>query len=142
MSSKHLPALSLAEARAYSPLALAFVGDGVYEAFIRTKILLKANMSANKLHKEAVCFVRAEAQSAAVKALLPQLSEEEEAVFKRGRNAHSATVPKHADVTDYRYATGFETLLGYLYLTAQLDRLTHLMEEAYRIIYAIRFPGL
>ncbi|MBE7022647.1 MAG: Mini-ribonuclease 3 [Ruminococcaceae bacterium] len=139
MSSNFSPALSAAQARAYSPLALAFIGDGVYETFIRTKILLKGNMSANKLHKEAVCYVRAKAQSEAIRLLLPYLTDEEEAVFKRGRNAHSATVPKHADVTDYRYATGFESLLGYLYLTAQSDRLTHLMEEAYKAIDAMRF---
>ena len=118
--------LAPAEVRSYSPLALAFVGDGVYETFIRTKVLMRANTSANKLHKEAVGFVRAEAQSLAVKVLLPQLSEEEEAVFKRGRNAHSATVPKHANVTDYRYATGFEALLGYLYLTGQNERILEL----------------
>lgn len=131
MNNKPVSSLTEAEARAYSPLALAFVGDGVYETFIRTKLLLKANTSANKLHKEAVSFVRAEAQSLAAKALLPSLTEEEEAVLKRGRNAHSATAPKHANITDYRYATGFEALLGYLYLTAQEDRLQVIMQKAY-----------
>ncbi len=123
-------------ARGYSPLALAFIGDAVYESFIRTKILLKANMSANKLHKEAVKFVKASAQCKAASALLPTLSEEETEIFKRGRNAHSASVPKNADVTEYRFATGFEALMGYLYLTGNSARLTYLMEEAYGIIAA------
>jgi len=119
------------QARGYSPLALAFIGDAVYEEFIRTKILLRANMSANKLHKEAVKYVKASAQSDAMKVLLPLLTEEEEDVFKRGRNAHSATVPKNADVIEYRTATGFESLIGYLYLTAQQERLDDLMQTAF-----------
>lgn len=126
--------LSPQEARGYSPLALAFIGDAVYETFIRTKILLKANTSANKLHKAAVYFVRAHGQSEAMKALTPLLTQEEEEIFKRGRNAHSASVPKNADVTEYRAATGFEALLGYLYLTGQADRLDFLMQEAYNVI--------
>ncbi len=138
MNNNLYPHLAPAEVRSYSPLALAFVGDGVYETFIRTKVLMRANTSANKLHKEAVGFVRAEAQSLAVKVLLSQLSEEEEAVFKRGRNAHSATVPKHANVTDYRYATGFEALLGYLYLTGAEERLYALMEQAYQAVLESR----
>ncbi len=134
MNNNAMPALSMAEVRAYSPLALAFIGDAVYEAFIRTKILLKANMSANKLHKTAVHYVKASAQSQAMTALLPKLSEEEEGIYKRGRNAHSATVPKNADVTTYRIATGFEALLGYLYLIGDRDKLNTFMEDAYQII--------
>ncbi len=126
--------LSPQKARGYSPLALAFIGDAVYETFIRTKILLKANTSANKLHKDAVYFVRAHGQSEAMKALSPLLTQEEEEIFKRGRNAHSASVPKNADVTEYRAATGFEALLGFLYLTGQADRLDFLMQEAYNVI--------
>ena len=126
--------LSPQEARGYSPLALAFVGDAVYEEFIRTKILVQANTSANKLHKKAVSFVRAHAQSEASKNLASLLTAEEEEIFKRGRNAHSASVPKNADVTEYRAATGFEALLGYLYLTGQADRLDFLMLEAYNVI--------
>ncbi|MBE7035182.1 MAG: Mini-ribonuclease 3 [Ruminococcaceae bacterium] len=118
----------------YSPLALAFVGDAVYEQFIRTKILLMANTSANKLHHRAVHFVKASAQSLAAKTLLPILTETEEAIFKRGRNAHSASVPKNADVTEYRMATGFEALLGYLYLTGQEERLGELMELSFSAI--------
>ncbi|MBR6729155.1 MAG: Mini-ribonuclease 3 [Clostridia bacterium] len=134
MINNKAPELSINAARGYSPLALAFIGDAVYEAFIRTKILLKANTSANKLHKACTAFVKASAQSLAMKLLAEKLTEEEAAVYKRGRNAHSATVPKHADLMDYRIATGFEALIGYLYLTAQSERLNALMEEAYAII--------
>ncbi len=128
--------LTKEQARAYSPLALAFIGDAVYETFIREKILLMANASANKLHRRAVSYVRAHAQSEASKALVPLLSEEEQDIFKRGRNAHSATVPKNANVTEYRAATGFEALLGYLHLTGQAPRLTALMEKAFEVITA------
>ncbi len=129
-------------ARGYSPLALAFVGDSIYEAFIRTKLLLAANQSAAKLHRTAVSFVRAGAQALAMQALLPLLTEEEADIYKRGRNAHSHTVPKNADVTEYRAATGFEALVGYLYLSGQTDRLTHVMEQAYDVIHAARTAGL
>ncbi len=122
------------QADTYSPLALAFVGDAVYEEFIRTKVLLLANTSANKLHKKAVAFVKASAQSKAMQALLPHLSSEEEAVFKRGRNANSGSVPKNADVTEYRAATGFEALMGYLFLIGEKDRLFELMEMSYSVL--------
>lgn len=129
-------------ARGYSPLALAFVGDSIYEAFIRTKLLLAANQSAAKLHRTAVSFVRAGAQALAMQALLPLLTVEEADIYKRGRNAHSHTVPKNADVTEYRAATGFEALVGYLYLSGQTDRLNHVMEQAYDVIHAARTAGL
>lgn len=129
-------------ARGYSPLALAFVGDSIYEAFIRTKLLLAANQSAAKLHRTAVSFVRAGAQALAMQALLPLLTEEEADIYKRGRNAHSHTVPKNADVTEYHAATGFEALVGYLYLSGQTDRLNHVMEQAYDVIHAARTAGL
>ena len=129
-------------ARGYSPLALAFVGDSIYEAFIRTKLLLAANQSAAKLHRTAVSFVRAGAQALAMQALLPLLTVEEADIYKRGRNTHSHTVPKNADVTEYRAATGFEALVGYLYLSGQTDRLNHVMEQAYDVIHAARTAGL
>ncbi|MBE7048550.1 MAG: Mini-ribonuclease 3 [Ruminococcaceae bacterium] len=134
MNHNTFPAMDAATAGGYSPLALAFIGDAVYETYVRTKILLKANMSANKLHREAVQYVRASAQSLATKALLPILNGEEESIYKRGRNAHSASVPKHADITEYRAATGFETLIGYLYLSAQTERVYELMDLAYNTI--------
>ncbi len=126
--------LSTQAAKGYSPLALAFVGDAVYEAFIRTRLLLNANQSAAKLHRAAVTFVRAGAQAQVMQTLLPLLSKEEAEIYKRGRNAHSHTVPKNADVTEYRAATGFEALVGYLYLAGQAERLNWLMEEAYTML--------
>ena len=104
-----------------SPLALAFVGDGVYSLMVRERLLSQANRPVNDLHKMAVQAVRAEAQSAAMEKLLPLLTEEEEAVFKRGRNAHTAR-----SGADYHRATGLESLFGYLYLAGRIDRVREL----------------
>lgn len=123
-------------AREYSPLTLAFVGDGVYELYVRAYIAGKANAPAGKLHREAVHYVKAQAQARAVKAMMEELTEEEVWVFKRGRNAKSPTVPKNADMTDYRLATGFEALMGYLYLDGKTKRLAEICDMAVRVIEA------
>lgn len=116
----------------YSPLVLAYIGDSVFEVFIRKKVLENnPNLPAHKLHKESVKQVKAKAQSNAMEVIEPILSESELAIYKRGRNAKSATVPKNADLVDYRRATGFEALLGYLELSGQKKRLEELMEVAY-----------
>lgn len=104
-----------------SPLALAFVGDGVYSLMVRERLLSKANRPVNDLHRLAVAEVRAEAQAAAIKRILPVLTEQEEAVFKRGRNAHTAR-----SGADYHNATGLEALFGWLYLSDRLDRVREL----------------
>ena len=104
-----------------SPLALAFVGDGVYSLMVRERLLSQANRPVNDLHRLAVAEVRAEAQAAAIKRILPALTEQEEAVFKRGRNAHTAR-----SGADYHNATGLEALFGYLYLSDQIDRVREL----------------
>ena len=104
-----------------SPLALAFVGDGVYSLMVRERLLSQANRPVNDLHRLAVREVRAEAQAAATERLLPLLTEEEEAVFKRGRNAHTAR-----SGADYHRATGLESLFGYLYLAGRIDRVREL----------------
>ena len=104
-----------------SPLALAFVGDGVYSLMVRERLLSQANRPVNDLHRLAVAEVRAEAQAAAIKRILPVLTEQEEAVFKRGRNAHTAR-----SGADYHNATGLEALFGYLYLSERLDRVREL----------------
>ena len=114
--------------RTYSPLALAYIGDGVYELIIRTILIKKGNCPVNKLHRRASTLVRASAQSAMVTVLEPLLTLEEHKIYKRGRNAHSATMAKHATVTDYRRATGFEALIGWLYLTQQWERMTELVK--------------
>lgn len=118
----------------YAPLALAFVGDGVYELYVRTRLMHKGSLQANKLHRLAIQYVKAGAQAVSVRAILDKLSEEESAVYRRGRNAKSATVPKNADVAEYRMATGFEALLGYLYLSRRAERLQEIMELACRAI--------
>ena len=104
-----------------SPLALAFVGDGVYSLMVRERLLCEANRPVNDLHRQSVRDVRAEAQSAAMGRIMEHLTEEEEAVFKRGRNAHTAR-----SGADYHRATGLETLFGYLYLDGRIDRVREL----------------
>ena len=116
----------------YSPLALAYIGDGVYELYVRTRVIAQnPDMPAHKLHKESVKYVKAHAQSNSIHAIADMLSEEETAIYKRGRNAKSPTVPKNANLTEYRHATGFEALLGYLYLSEQRERLEEIMKTAY-----------
>lgn len=104
-----------------SPLSLAYVGDGVYELMVREHLLCQANRPSGELHRLSVAAVRAEAQAAAVERLMPHLTEREIAVYKRGRNAHTARTG-----SDYHSATGFEALWGYLYLDGQRDRLNEL----------------
>ncbi len=117
------------DVRAYSPLTLAYIGDAVYEMIIRTVIVERANKAANELHKKAVKFVQAGAQAAMITALQDILTEDELAVFKRGRNAKSNTSAKNASITDYRKATGFEALIGFLYLMDDMDRVLFLVKE-------------
>ena len=108
-----------------SPLTLAFVGDGVYELLVRERLVCQANRPNGILHKLAVEQVRAEAQATAMERLLPLLTEKEEAVYRRGRNAHTSRTGD-----DYHKATGLEALFGYLYLTGQMDRIRELFEAA------------
>lgn len=112
----------------YSPLTLAYIGDVVYELVIRTMVVDEANRSVNKLHKESTGLVKAETQAVMIKALLNELDESEVAVYKRGRNAKSYTKAKNATYSDYRNATGFEALMGYLYLSEQSDRMMELIK--------------
>ena len=114
------------QARMYSPLTLAFLGDAVYSLLVRNMLTKASNKPTGKLHKESIGYVNASFQATIVKELLPILTEEETAVFKRGRSAHSAHSPKNQSADDYRYATGFEALFGYLYLCGYTDRLKEL----------------
>lgn len=123
------------EARRLNPLQLAFLGDGVYELFIRGYLLSENTaLNVHKLHKEAITYVRAHGQSEIIKAIEKDLTEEELYIYKRGRNAKSATVPKNADVTEYRFATGFEALVGYLYLIDNEERLGFILKKSLEII--------
>ena len=116
-------------ARSYSPLVLAYIGDGIYDLIIRTVVVNRGNTQANKLHRKTSSLVKAAAQSAMMDALMELLTEEEKAVYKRGRNAKSATMAKNATMADYRKATGFEALMGYLYLDNQWERMVYLIKE-------------
>ncbi|WP_142413471.1 Mini-ribonuclease 3 [Hathewaya massiliensis] len=122
--------LTKKEATFLNPLVLAYVGDSVYELIIRT-YLVKNNMDMNvhKLHLKGIGYVKAKAQSDFMKVLLDELNEEELAIFKRGRNTKSYTVPKNADLTDYKMATGFEALIGYLYLIDDISRIEELLKK-------------
>lgn len=116
------------DASQYSPLSLAFLGDSVYDTLVREYLLKIANMPVSKLHSAKIKLVCAEFQSDAYKRLIEHLTEKEIAVLKRGRNATGNTVPKHADVAEYRRSTALECLFGYLYLTGQADRISGLFE--------------
>lgn len=122
--------ISIDEAKRLNPLVLAFVGDAVYELIVRTFLMSEnTELSAHKLHIKAISFVKAQAQSEAIKGIMDELTEEEASIYKRGRNTKSATVPKNADVQEYRTATGFEALIGFLYITGQNERLSELLRK-------------
>ena len=115
--------------RTYSPLTLAYIGDGVYELVIRTVLVKKGNCPVNQLHRKASSLVKAASQSAMMEFIEPMLTEEEHSVYRRGRNAHSPTMAKHATMADYRRATGFEALMGYLYLKEDYSRIVELVRK-------------
>lgn len=115
--------------RTYSPLTLAYIGDGIFDLVIRTIVVNRGNCSAKNLHIKTSKIVKAEAQSAMIEKLKPLLTEEELSVYKRGRNAYSPTRAKNASMSDYRRATGFEALMGYLYLSDSYERMIDLIKE-------------
>ena len=115
--------------RTFSPLALAFLGDGVYEIVIRTLVVGMGNRSAHKLHLDSAKIVKAKSQSKSIDLLLPILTEEEANVYRRGKNANSPTRAKNASLGDYRKATGYEALLGYLYLKGEDERILYLVQK-------------
>ena len=113
-----------------SPLTLAYVGDGVYELFVRDYIVSKGNCPVKKLHSRVVEFVRCEFQAKVLsEVLMPLFTQEEMEICLRGRNAHVSHVPKNASVADYHGATAFECVFGYLYLSGRLDRLRMFFEK-------------
>ena len=113
----------------YSPLTLAFVGDGVYDLLVRNALVRQANRPVGELNKTKVSLVKCESQAQFAKALLPSLTEKEQAVYKRGRNAAPKCTPKHGTVADYHSATGLECLFGYLYINGETERLNELFEK-------------
>lgn len=114
--------------RTYSPLTLAYIGDGIYDLVIRSIVVGRGNTRAGKLHQTTSQLVKAHAQSEMMHAIEPKLTEEECDVFRRGRNAKSPTMAKNATMVDYRRATGFEALMGYLYLKDDFERLVELVK--------------
>lgn len=124
---------TLPEAKALNPLILAYIGDGVFSACIRKYLVSKGPSNVNKLTKESIKYVKADAQAKMVLHLMEDLTEDERTIVKRGRNTRSHT-PKNAKAIDYRYATGFEALLGYLNLTKQDERLETLVIKGIELI--------
>lgn len=125
----------------YSPLALAYIGDAVYELVVRTKVINRGSMQVNKMHKKSAELVKAETQAKLIRMLEEDLTPEELSVFKRGRNAKSATMAKNATMVDYRMATGFEALAGYLYLTEQFERLITLISRGFEKLGELEHAG-
>jgi ribonuclease-3 family protein len=111
----------------YSPLVLAYIGDCIYELVIRTVIIDEANRQVNKIHKSASQLVKAETQAKLIHIIMDRLSDEEISIYKRGRNAKAVTRAKNASMSDYRMATGFEALMGWLYLTENSNRMMELI---------------
>lgn len=120
----------------YSPLALAYIGDSIYDLLVKKFFVLKSNMQPEKYHKKVTSIVSAKAQSAFIESFMDNLTEEEQAVYKRARNSSPHTKAKNASLQDYLKATGFEAVLGYLYLSGQNARLDELVQSS------IRFHGV
>jgi ribonuclease-3 family protein len=112
----------------YSPLVLAYIGDCVYDLIIKSMVINEGNRHVNKLHEETSGYVQASAQSRMMRAMQPCLNEEEHAIYRRGRNSRTVTPAKNQTVTDYRRATGFEALVGYLYFRREYARLMELVK--------------
>ena len=124
---------TIEQAAAMNPLALAYIGDGIFSDQIRKYLLCCGHQNVNFMTKTSISYVRASAQAQIIRALLPQLSEAEERMVKRGRNTASQ-VPKNANPADYRYATGFETLIGYLFLCGESERMKNLIYQSIDVI--------
>lgn len=116
------------DVKEYSPLTLAYIGDCIYDLIIKTIVINEGNQQVQKLHKKTSGFVQASAQSKMMRIIQEHLTEEEHSVYKRGRNAKSVSPAKNQSVTDYRRATGFEALLGYLYLKKEWKRMLELVK--------------
>ena len=130
----NLKSMDEEELKTMSPLVFAYIGDALYEIYVRTYITNKYRAKVNELHKISTGFVKASAQSKVVHALEDNLTENEWKVVKKGRNQKSGTIPRNSSISDYKYATGFECLLGYLYLLGKKERIEEIIMRAIRII--------
>lgn len=117
------------EVNLMSPLVWAYVGDAVYELYIRTYLVSTTKLNPHKLHIESIKYVKAASQAHILETLMPELSEEEQNIVRRARNTQNHHLPKNANVTEYMYSTAFEGLIGYLYLTGQNNRLEEILEK-------------
>jgi ribonuclease-3 family protein len=124
------------DAKQLNGLALAYIGDAVYELYVRHRLLSQGNVKPNQLHRQSIRYVSAKAQARTLLFMLEQsiLTAEEEAIVRRGRNTKSATVPKNTDVQTYRYSTGFEALIGYHFLGNNKERMEELINYSFGII--------
>ena len=122
------------EVNMMSPLIWAYVGDSVYEMYIRTYLSNITNLKPHKLHIKAISYVKAQAQAKILEEIMDELSDDEKEIVKRGRNTENHHLPKNASRTDYMYATAFESLIGYLYLTKQEKRLNEILDRCIEII--------
>ncbi len=121
-----------------NPLVLAFLGDATFSHYVRYHLIASGLVKPNLLHKQANRYVSAKSQASILHSLLPELTEEEMGIVKRGRNAKSGSSAKNADIIDYRHATAFEALVGYLYMTGQDERLDELMGKSFAIVEGVQ----
>lgn len=119
---------AIEDVKLMKPLVWAYIGDNVYELFIRMNLVNTTNLDPHRLHVEGIKYVKAKAQAEILQKLQDSLTEEEKDIVRRGRNANAHHLPKNAEVMDYKYATAFEALIGYLYLTKQDERLKEILE--------------
>lgn len=122
-----------AELASVKPLTLAFAGDCVYELYIRNYLISGKYRDVNDLHVKSIFYVKAQAQAYILHMLKEELTQEEMEIVRRGRNAHPHTVPKNSSVTEYRYATAFEALIGYLYMSGDEERLRYILKRSLEI---------
>ena len=117
------------EVQTMSPLIWAYIGDAVYELYIRTNLVNATNLKPHKLHIESIKYVKAKAQADILKQIQDRLTEEEQEIIRRARNTKNHHLPKNAEIDDYMYATAFEGLIGYLYLTKQDERIAEILKN-------------
>lgn len=120
--------MSEADVRMLNPLVLAYIGDTVYDLYVRTYLIMTRDLRPHSLHIESIKYVSAEAQARSLEDIMDLLEDDEKNIIRRGRNAKSGSIPKHADLIDYKHATGLEALLGYLYLLGKRERLMEIFE--------------
>lgn len=122
---------TIEEVKLMPPLVWAYIGDCIYEIFIRMQLVNRTKLNAHKLHLEAIKHVKAKAQAETLASIYDELTEEEQNIVRRGRNAENHHLPKNAEATDYMYSTAFEALIGYLYLSKQDERLKQILKQCY-----------